>query len=273
MRRRLPATAPLLLAFCATVAFTSRAAAQPPRTNDDWCSDRWDDRQYHHCEVREATVPGLNPLEVDAGRNGGIRVSCWDRAEVHVRAKIVGYADSAAEARRVVGGVRIETGGNAIRAEGPDASRDTGWSVSFELQVPRTAMLTLHTRNGGISIADFRGTATFRATNGGVTLTNVGGDIRGETTNGGIRVRLSGDRWDGAGLDVETRNGGVQLDLPDNYSASLETGTVNGRVNIDFPVTVQGRINNRHLTTTLGSGGARVRAVTTNGGVTIRKRT
>jgi hypothetical protein len=82
--------------------------------------------------------------------------------------------------------------------------------VSFELDVPRTAILTLHTHNGGISLADFQGTANFHAVNGGVSLTNVGGDIRGETRNGGVTVDLSGDRWDGAGLDVETTNGGIQ---------------------------------------------------------------
>ena len=61
------------------------------------------------------------------------------------------------------------------------------------------------------------------------------------------------------------------MTVPESYSAELETGTTNGRVNIDFPVTVQGRFD-RRLNTTLGSGGAKVRAITTNGGVTIRRR-
>jgi hypothetical protein len=34
---------------------------------------------------------------------------------------------------------------------------------------------------------------------------------------------------------------------------------------------VQGRIS-RHITTTLGAGGAKLRAITTNGGVSIRRR-
>ena len=97
------------------------------------------------------------------------------------------------------------------------------------------------------------------------------GDIHGETVNGGVTVDLSGDHWNGAGLDVETQNGGIRLRLPEQYSASLETATTNGRINIDFPVAVEGRVT-RNLTTTLGAGGARLRAVTTNGGVTIRKR-
>ena len=82
---------------------------------------------------------------------------------------------------------------------------------------------------------------------------------------------MDGDRWAGEGLDVETTNGGIELVLPEGFSAELETGTVNGGLDIDFPVTVQGRIG-RRLTTTLGQGGPRIRAFTTNGGVSIVRR-
>ncbi|MGH7719113.1 MAG: hypothetical protein ACREON_09755, partial [Gemmatimonadaceae bacterium] len=71
-------------------------------------------------------------------------------------------------------------------------------------------------------------------------------------------------------LDLRTTNGGVDLSIPGNYSATLETGTVNGGMSIDFPITVQGRIT-RRLTTQLGGGGPTIRAITTNGGVRIRR--
>jgi hypothetical protein len=238
----------------------------------DDCTQNRNGRRYRHCEIRESTLSGLNPIDIDAGTNGGIRVRGWDRAEVHVRARVQAEADSQAAARSLASGVRIETAGSSVRAEGPSRTGDDeSWSVSFEVDVPRTAMIALHARNGGISIADFRGTAKFETRNGGVTLGDVAGDIRGETTNGGVTVNLAGDHWDGAGLDVETHNGGVRLSVPSNYSATLEAGTVNGRLDIDFPITVQGTISQR-LTTTLGSGGAKLRVVTTNGGVSIRRR-
>ena len=101
-------------------------------------------------------------------------------------------------------------------------------------------------------------------------MTALAGDVQAETTNGGVHVELAGDSWEGEGLDVETRNGGVKLSIPEGYSAELETGTVNGRVNIDFPVTVQGQIG-RSIETTLGSGGAPIRVKTRNGGVTISR--
>jgi hypothetical protein len=223
-----------------------------------------------YCLNREETFAGSGLLDVDASRNGGIRVRGWDRTDIRLVARIVASADSESRARALAEAVRIETGAR-VRATGPETGRNESWHVSYQIDVPRDARLALNTLNGGISIEDFRGSATFRATNGGVSLTDVSGDIRGETTNGGVNIRLTGDRWEGAGLDVETRNGGVRMLVPERYSAELETGTVNGRVSVEFPVTVTGTLG-RTLRTTLGSGGARVRAMTRNGGIRIERR-
>ena len=236
------------------------------------CDNGWNDNRASFCEVREDTIGGANPLDVDAGPNGGIRVRGWDRGDVLVRARIQASGGTDADARRIAAGVHIDTAGGRIHAEGPETTgRNEHWSVSFELQVPRTAMLTLKTVNGGISLEEFRGSAAFHAVNGGLSLVNVGGELRGATTNGGVTVDLTGDHWDGSGLDVETHNGGIKLTIPKGYSAELETGTTHGGFNIDFPVTVQGKLD-RHFTTTLGSGGPKLRAMTTNGGVTIREK-
>src|SRR5438045_755047 len=91
-----------------------------------------DDRSYNndrasHCEVREDTIGGANPLDIDAGRNGGIRVRGWDRGDVLVRSKVQASADTDAEARRLVSAVRVDTGGGRIRADGPDTGRHEGW--------------------------------------------------------------------------------------------------------------------------------------------------
>jgi DUF4097 and DUF4098 domain-containing protein YvlB len=266
MLRALLLTTTVAAALAASVSAQSR-----DRAGRSDCDRNGSDREVY-CEVREDTLNGANPLDVDTGGNGGIAIRGWDRAEVQMRARIVAHADSEAEAKQIVAGVRVDTAGGTIRADGPRSNRDnTNWSVNIELQVPRNAILTLNTRNGGISVNDVRGQVTLHTVNGGVNLTNVNGSVRGETKNGGVTIALSGDHWDGQGLDVETRNGGINLTMPDQYSAALETSTVNGRISIDFPIVVQGRIG-RELNTTLGAGGAKIRAVTTNGGVSIRKR-
>jgi hypothetical protein len=104
-----------------------------------------------------------------------------------------------------------------------------------------------------------------------VTLSRLGGDVKGRTSNGGVTVDLDGATWNGAGLDVETSNGGVKLSIPAQYSARLDAGTVNGGFNIDFPVNVQGRID-RQIMADIGSGGPLIRVRTNNGGVRVTRK-
>jgi putative adhesin len=269
-----------MLRACLVAALASALAAPAPaqnrnsrfgRSNSDWCGNAGDTDRATHCEIREQTIAASNPIDVDAGRNGGISVRGWDRGDALVRARVIGYGNTEADARRLASSVRIDATGGVVRADGPSSDGDEGWQVSFEISVPRRAMLTLTANNGGIVIEDFQGTAKFHTRNGGISLRDIAGDIHGETTNGGVTVDLGGDHWDGAGLDVTTRNGGINIRLPENYSAELEVGTTHGRMTIDIPITVQGTIV-RPLRTTLGAGGAPIRAVTTNGGVSVRQR-
>jgi DUF4097 and DUF4098 domain-containing protein YvlB len=179
-------------------------------------------------------------------------------------------ADDDSEARRMASQVRISTQGE-IRADGPSTPRRSWWSVSYRLTVPASTDLEVRSHNGGISLTGVRGRTEFTTMNGGVRVRDAGGTVHGRTTNGGVKIALSGSRWDGEGLDVTTTNGGVVLEVPADYNAHLETGTVNGGMRLDFPVQVQGRVD-RQLSTELGAGGPTVRAVTTNGGIQVRRR-
>lgn len=229
------------------------------------------DRLVGNCEIREQTLaPNGGVIAIDGRQNGGVSVKGWDQGQILVRARIQASASTAGEAEALARTVRIETSGAKIYASGPENERNARWDVSYEVFVPRRSDLSLETHNGGISVAEVSGRIEFTAVNGGVVLRKVGGSVHGATTNGGLVVELSGDHWDGETLDVRTTNGGVKMSLPENYSAHLETGTVNGSISVDFPITVQGRLN-KELAVNLGSGGATVRAMTTNGGVRIER--
>src|SRR5690242_3428191 len=231
----------------------------------------WDaDRLFGNCEIREQTLAPSGSLSIDGRQNGGVAVKGWDQNQVLVRARVQTAAPTEADAVALGQQVRIETRGSKIFATGPEGDRNHHWDVSYEIFVPRRQDVSIETHNGGIVISEVSGKIDFEAVNGGVVLKRVGGAVRGSTTNGGLVIELAGDRWDGETLDVSTTNGGVVMTVPENYSAHLETGTVNGGINVDFPVTVQGPIN-KQLAVNLGSGGATVKAVTTNGGVRIRR--
>jgi DUF4097 and DUF4098 domain-containing protein YvlB len=206
---------------------------------------------------------------VDGGVNGGISIKGANRSDILVRSKVQAYQDDEADSRRVASEIRVETSGGRVHATGPTSEKH-GWGVSYEIFVPLKTDVALRTHNGGISISGVQGRTQFEAVNGGVTLTQLAGSVQGHTTNGGLHLELASDHWDGDQCDVSTTNGGVTIMVPSNYSAHLETGTVNGGVRIDFPVTVQGEIN-RQVAVDLGSGGKLVRATTTNGGVRVER--
>jgi len=239
--------------------------AQPSLACDD---NDGNGRLVRHCEMREQTVPYAGQVTVDGGQNGGVSVKGWSRAEVLVRARVDTSAATDSDARAMAGQVRVDTSAGRVSASGPAGSSDSHWSVSYEVFAPHDANLQVTAHNGGVHISDVRGNIEFSAVNGGLHLARLAGHVKGSTQNGGIHLELGGTRWDGEGLDVSTTNGGVHIGVPTNYSAQLETSTVNGGLRADYAMTVTGKLG-KQLSAKLGSGGATVRAVTTNGGVQI----
>ena len=240
--------------------------------DDDWCDEGWWDRSDHVCEVRETTIKAdWKTITVDGGVNGGISVEGWSKNEIRIRAKLKAWDRDEEDARETLKEIVIKTDRETIVAKGPKLKGNRrGWAVSFELMVPKKSNLDLETLNGGISIEDVDGEIAAEAVNGGLKLSQLAGDVDVHTTNGGVAVELDGKSWQGRGLDASTTNGGVKVWIPEDYNAELETGTVNGSVDFDFPITVQGRISKR-IKATLGDGGPKIRITTTNGGVKLKQ--
>jgi DUF4097 and DUF4098 domain-containing protein YvlB len=232
-------------------------------------SGRWN-RGENFCEVRESRVAAGGTLNVDGRPNGGVRVIGWDRNEVRVQARVQARGTSQADARELASQVRVSTSGGAIHAEGPNPERNRWWSVSYVVWVPRHSDLAAHTTNGPIAVEEVSGRLDLRAVNGPLELSRVGGDVRGRTENGPLRVRLTGSRWDGAGLDVATTNGPLVISVPEGYAAHLDVANVNGPMDLDFPVTVSGRVRH-HIVTDLGGGGPTIHAETVNGPVQLSR--
>jgi len=231
-----------------------------------------DDDRPRYCEERTLGAHATGgTIEVNGGENGGARVAGWDQDSIDVVARIqtTGYSED--EARSLARSIRITVANGSISADGPPSHRGASWSVSFDVLVPRASDVSITAVNGPVAIRSVRGRIELSAVNGPMDIDDAGGDVHGHTTNGPLAVRLSGKSWDGRGLDAETTNGPLTISIPESYSAHLETGTSNGPVSIEIPITVQGRIL-RHISTDLGSGGATVRAVTTNGPLVIERR-
>lgn len=263
------------ITFAAIICLSGSIFAQEKSKNYEFCSNNnwYNSEKVSFNELREINVSATNLLTVDGKKNGGIKVVGENRSDVLVRACVQAWAKSEEEAQNLVKSIRVETG-STIQASN---STDENWSVSYQILVPRNTNLKLTAHNGGISIDSVNGNLEFETKNGGIKLGNVGGNVRGRTQNGGVKVDLSGSSFNGSGLDVETQNGGVKLELPSNFAANIETGTVNGGFSSDFAelkVEKDENDNNRwqrnkKVSASLNGGGATVRVVTTNGGVKI----
>jgi hypothetical protein len=268
----------LLLSLAAALPTADAQTTYSSDTDARWlenCESPWngDRDRGRACEVRHIPVRLTGrAIEIDGRQNGGIQVEGWEGDSVRVTARIQTQANDDAAARALLKEIRFVTDGRGVRADGPSSRFDReGWSASYVVWVPRRFDLSLEAHNGGLRVARVAGKMDLRTTNGSVALNEVGGDVHARTQNGSLRVELSGTRWEGTGLDAETQNGSVRLSVPARYAAQLETGTVNGRINTDIPITVQGRIS-RRLSVPLNGGGPTVRALTTNGSVTISSR-
>ncbi len=257
MRLLLPASAVLCL-----IAGQALTAAEDCTANH-W---NWNDQPTVAESVEQHLAAAANTT-VNPGPNGGIRVHGWNNPDVLVKACIHATASSEAEANALLKEIRIARGPGDIQPDGPSSSHSRHWDVSYEIWMPNKSNVDMQSVNGGISIESLEGTLRFHTQNGGVHLTDVAGDVEGATQNGGVTIELKGTSWQGAGLRAETTNGGIQMRVPDGYSASVDASTVNGGIHVEFPV----MLNGKSISFNLGSGGAPIHARTVNGGIHITK--
>ena len=249
-----------------------------PADTTEWLDDCRDgdhgwnsDERFRDCEVRRVAIAApTGHVSIDAGQNGGISVVGGASDSMIVIAKIATTANSSDDAIAIAREIRIEVTPTGVRANGPETEGRRNWSVSFDVVLPRGADISATTRNGGVYLQGLNGKVEARAVNGPVSVYDMAGDVSGRTQNGPISAELRGTKWEGAGLDLQTQNGPVMLGIASGYNAHVVTGTVNGPMQIGFPVTVQGQVTKR-FDFNLGSGGPTVRAVTTNGPVVLRR--
>jgi hypothetical protein len=267
--------AAIALAF---VVFPS-SALLAQESDEQWLEDCQDWKDWgsraRHCEIRETGMKATGrPLSIDPGMNGGVEIIGWNRDSVAVTARIQVNARTTEDAEAIARDIKIEASGGTVRATGGRGpfGRNQHWSVSFVVMVPRRSDLTLSTHNGPLSVDDVAGRMDLSTQNGPLSLSGVGGDVHARAQNGPLMIELMGTRWEGTGLDAETQNGPADLRIPENYNAKVEFGTVNGPMDVGFPmtVTISGRVRDR-INTTLGSGGPLIRVVTTNGPMTVRR--
>ena len=143
-------------------------------------------------------------------------------------------------------------------------------SVEFRVKLPAGVRLDASTVNGEVGISGATSEVRANTVNGAIRATSTGGPVQANTVNGSIDVRM-GTLAGSESLRYSTVNGSVRVQLPPKVNADVELSTVNGSLESDFPLTLQGRMDRRNIKARLGSGGARLTFSTVNGSIELVK--
>jgi hypothetical protein len=243
------------------------------------------DRQPAIAEESEISLSAsqVATLRTQMG-NGGVYINGWDRNEYSVKTcKAVPDDSNATSTLREIN--TINSGGQ-LTVNGPS---DREWTANLIIMAPRLSRLDIESQNGPVQVRELAGVIHLSATNGPLGLQNVGGSVEATTTNGPISLRggsgdqrvsavngpvsieLAGNRWDGPGLEVTTRNGPLSIGIPDGYSSGIAVQTsdrspVNCKASICANAT---RTVNSPGMIRIGSGDPIVRVSTSNGPLSI----
>ncbi len=149
--------------------------------------------------------------------------------------------------------------------------RENDIAVDFEIRVPKGVRVGVWGVNGDVNVEGASSEVRASTVNGSVDAVSMGGPVQASTVNGSVHATMGPFEGD-QDLTYSTVNGSVIAEFTGDVNADIDLSTVNGRFQTDWPVTMSGRIDPRHLRATLGKGGRRIKMSTVNGNVELRKR-
>ncbi|MGH9658795.1 MAG: DUF4097 family beta strand repeat-containing protein, partial [Bryobacteraceae bacterium] len=124
--------------------------------------------------------------------------------------------------------------------------------------------------NGEVTVENVRGPVSANSGNGDVRVTTVQGPVSARSGNGDLLVRMT-ELSAADDMEFTTGNGRIEVTVPTNFNAVIDASTGNGGIRTDFPIQVSGRISKTRLRGTIGQGGRRLRLITGNGEIEIRR--
>jgi putative adhesin len=199
-----------------------------------------------------------------------------NRVEIEVREPIVHFS-LGIEHRRILIEVTVPAGTDL------DARTSDG---AIELPALQ-GTIRAHTADGPISLERAKGTFVLSSSDGRIVAHGVDGALDARASDGSITAdgrfdslrlstsdgRIVADVGPGSRMQtdwsVSTSDGSIDLKLPPDLAANLEAHTGDGHIDVDFPITTQGRIGNHDLRATLHGGGPLLSLRTTDGSIRI----
>ena len=233
-------------------------------------------------------ISGRPELRVETS-DANIRVETWDQKTIE--ANVVSTRYKIGE-----GGLQIEEHQNGdmveinVRYPHHGMTFDIGnHRVDINIHLPREGKVDLHTGDGKIDIADFKGEMYLRSGDGSQTIRAVDGRLRASTGDGHITAdgrfdelelktgdgqvdaRAGGGSTLGGEWRLETGDGNVTLELPGDLAADVSLRTGDGHIDLDMPITTEGSIREGEVHGKLNGGGNLLKIHTGDGSIRLRK--
>lgn len=152
---------------------------------------------------------------------------------------------------------------------------------------PLSGRFSFESGDGAVRAHGLKGDIEVSSGDGRVTLDDLEGNLRARTRDGHLSASGRFDSLDlGAGdgrvdalaragsklastWSVQTGDGAVSLRIPHDLAALLDARTSDGHINVQLPITTQGRISGHELVGELNGGGRTLRIRTGDGSITL----
>src|SRR5215469_3028362 len=234
------------------------------------------------------SLTGRPDLRVETS-DANIRVTTWDQNTIE--AKVITTRYKIGE-----GGIRIDErqNGNMVEIEVhyPHHNFNIEWGqhkVDIILQMPRDGSVNLRTGDGRIEVASLKGEMDLHTGDGSVNLDGVDGKLRASTGDGHIQANGRFDELDlttgdghvdvratngsalASGWRLETGDGSVSLELPQNLAADVDLHTSDGHIDRDMPVAAEGKLRQNEIHGKINGGGSLLTIRTGDGSIHLKK--
>lgn len=227
-------------------------------------------------------LPGKD-LHVELS-SGDVKVTYWNNNEVNV--KILGNENAMEKMIFTMDG-----NDEYVKITGKKKSSISSWfsnvDVEVEIKVPAQFNLDISTAGGDIKCGGISGNASLNTSGGDIWAdkfsgmlyaSTSGGDVflfckdakvDAETSGGNIKLEYEGEN---RGIDLSTSGGDIDINLSNDFKASMELSTSGGDVSCSLAMSNVKKTSSSRLVADLNGGGQILSAHTSGGDITVSEK-
>jgi hypothetical protein len=257
----------LLLSLGLGLLSTAVASAQ---AQDQGLVFHWSGKLAAERVVEIKNANGNIDAEAASGDEISVTAEKSGRDADKVRIEVVPFSDGVVICAIYPPGIFGGSSGHCEAGNGKYSSNVHGDNarVHFTVRLPRNLRFSAEAVNGDVTAQNMGRFVHAASVNGSVNVSTEAW-AQAETVNGSIKVKMGDAAWQGT-LRIDSVNGSVELQMPEDFNADVKFSSVNGQMNSEFPIAISGGFPHS-ARGTIGKGGRSLLVDTVNGSVTLKK--